>query len=152
MFNENDLEKVYVVGQVTDDQNVEDTEESDTEHDQRRLGLPFYNAVSDAADLRQVMDPISTQSGSTPQENVTLTSEPGNVPRPAEISTVGTVPYNNANPRPQQQSGSLGAAQKEKRVSKPFDIFLAISTAFLNSLPAIRGLNKCCISRNYLRI
>ena len=42
MFNENDLEKVYVVGQEIDDQNVEETEESDTEHDQRRLGLPFY--------------------------------------------------------------------------------------------------------------
>ena len=50
MFNENDLEEVYVVGQMIDDQNVEDTEESDTEHDQRRLGLPFYDAVSDAAD------------------------------------------------------------------------------------------------------
>ena len=65
MFNENDLGKVYVVGQETDDQNIEETEESDTEHDQRRLGLPFYDAVSDAADLRQVMDPISTQSGSS---------------------------------------------------------------------------------------
>ena len=65
MFNENDLEKVYVVGQLTNDQNGEDTEESDTEHDQRRLALPFYDAVSDGADLRQVMDPISAQSGST---------------------------------------------------------------------------------------
>ena len=73
MFNENDLERVYVVGQEIVDQNVEETEESDTEHDQRRLGLPFYDAVSDAVDLRQVMDPISTQSGSAPQENVTLT-------------------------------------------------------------------------------
>ena len=63
MFKENDLEKVYVVGQEIDDQNVEETEESDTEHDQRRLGLLFYDAVSDAVDLRQVMDPISTQSG-----------------------------------------------------------------------------------------
>ena len=58
MFNENDLEKVYGVGQEIDDQNVEETEESDTEHDQRRLGLPFYDAASDAADLRQVMDPF----------------------------------------------------------------------------------------------
>ena len=41
MFNENDLEKVYVVGQEIDDQNAEETKESDTEHDQRRLGLPF---------------------------------------------------------------------------------------------------------------
>ena len=66
MFNENDLEKVYVVGQITNDQNGEDTEESDTEHDQRRLALPFYDAVSEAADLRQVMDPISAHSGLTP--------------------------------------------------------------------------------------
>ena len=137
MFNENDLERVYVVGQEIYDRNVEETEESDTEHDPRRLGLPFYDAVSDPVDLLQVMDPISTQSGSTPQENVTLTPEPVNVPRPAEISTVGTVPYNNANPRHQQQLGSLGAAQKQPRVPKPFDIFLAISTAFLNTLPAI---------------
>ena len=76
MFNENDLERVYVVGQEVDDQNVEETEESDTEHDQRRLGLEYYDAVSDAVDLRQVMDPISTQSSSTPQENVlTLTPD-----------------------------------------------------------------------------
>ena len=66
MFNENDLEKVYVVGQMINDQNGEDTEESNTEHDQRRLALPFYDAVSDGADLRQVMDPISAQSGLTP--------------------------------------------------------------------------------------
>ena len=137
MFNENDLERVYVVGQEINDRNVEETEESDTEHDPRRLGLPYYDAVSDEVDLRQVMDPISTQSSSTPQENVTLTPESVNVPRPAEISTVGTVPYNNANQRQQQQLGSLGAAQKQTRVSKPFDIFLAISTAFLNTLPAI---------------
>ena len=94
MFNENDLERVYVVGQEINDRNVEETEESDTEHDPRRLGLPYYDEVSDEVDLRQVMDPISTQSSSTPQENVTLTPEPVNVPRSAEISTVGTVPYN----------------------------------------------------------
>ena len=83
------------------------------------------------------MGPISSQSVSTPQEDVTLTPEPGNVPRPAEILTVGTVPYNNANLRPQQHFGSMGAAQKKTKFPKPFDIFLAISTAFLNSLPAI---------------
>ena len=60
MFNENDLERVYVVGQEINDRNVEETEESDTEHDPRRLGLPYYDAVSDEVDLRQVMDPIST--------------------------------------------------------------------------------------------
>ena len=46
MFNENDLESVYVVGQEINDQTVEETEESDTEHDQRQLGLPFYYDVS----------------------------------------------------------------------------------------------------------
>ena len=132
MFNENDLEEVYVVGQITNDRNGEDTEKSDTEHDQRRLALPFYDA-----DFRQVMDPISAQSGSTPQEDLNLTPEPGNVPRSAEISTVGTVPYNNANLRSQQRSGNMAAAQKKTKVPKPFDIFLAVSTAFFNSLPAI---------------
>ena len=61
MINENDLEEVYVVGQTTKDQNDDSLEESDTEHDKRRLALPFYDAVSDAADLRQVMDPISSR-------------------------------------------------------------------------------------------
>ena len=75
MFIENDLEEVYVVGLISTDRNGEDTEESDTEHDQRRLALPFYDAVSDAADLRQVMDPISAQTGTTPQEDLNLTPE-----------------------------------------------------------------------------
>ena len=35
MFNENDLEDVYVLGQTSNDQKGEDTEESDTEHEQR---------------------------------------------------------------------------------------------------------------------
>jgi hypothetical protein len=51
MINENDLEEVYVVGQTTKGQNSDSSEESDTEHDQRRLALPFYDAVSDSADL-----------------------------------------------------------------------------------------------------
>ena len=101
MFNENDLESVYVVGQEITDRNLGETEESDTEHDPRRLGLAYYDAVCDEVDIRQVMDPISTQSSSTSQENVILTPESGNVPRTAEISTVGTVPYNNPNPRQQ---------------------------------------------------
>ena len=54
-----------------------------------------------------------------------------------ELQKFQQVPYNNANQRPQQQLGSLGAAQKQTRVSKPFDIFLAILTAVLNTLPAI---------------
>ena len=62
MFNENDLESVYVVGQEITDRNLGETEESDTEHDPRRVGLAFYDAVGDEVDIRQVMDPISTQS------------------------------------------------------------------------------------------
>ena len=50
---------------------------------------------------------------------------------------MGTVPYNNVNSRPQQHFGSMGPAQKKTKVPKPFDIFLAISTAFLNTFPAI---------------
>ena len=55
MFNENDLENVYVVGQEIDDQNVEETEESNTEHDQRRLALPFYDAVSEVQLLKKML-------------------------------------------------------------------------------------------------
>ena len=50
MINENDLEEVYVVGQTTTD-HTGDSSESDTERDKRRLELPFYDAVSDAADV-----------------------------------------------------------------------------------------------------
>ena len=50
---------------------------------------------------------------------------------------MGTVPYNNPNPRQQQQVGSLGAVPTQPRVLKPFDAFLAAATTFLNTLPAI---------------
>ena len=50
MFNENDLESVYVVGQEITDRNLGETEESDTEHDPRRLGLAYYDAVCDEVD------------------------------------------------------------------------------------------------------
>ena len=118
MINENDLEEVYVVGQISKDQNGEDTEESDSEHDQRRLALPFYDAVSDAADLRQVIDPISAQTGTTHQEELNLTPETSNVPRSVGISTVGTVPYYNASSRSQQRSGNLAAAPKKRFQSR----------------------------------
>ena len=101
------------------------------------MALPFYDAVSDAADLRQVMDPISAQTGSTPQENLNLTPETSSVPRSVEFSTVGTVPYNNPSLRSPQRLGNPAAAQKKTKVSKPFVIFMVVFTAFLNSLPAI---------------
>ena len=40
MFNENDLEEVYVVGQITNDRNGGDTEESDTEHYHSMMRFP----------------------------------------------------------------------------------------------------------------
>ena len=48
-------------------------EESDTEHDERRLGLPYYDAVQDSADLRQVMDPFHLETGTTPHADSTIT-------------------------------------------------------------------------------
>ena len=41
MINENDLEKVYVVGQMSRDQNGDSSEESDIGHDKHRRALPF---------------------------------------------------------------------------------------------------------------
>ena len=40
MFNENDLESVYVVGQEITDRNLGETEESDPEHDHRCTKTP----------------------------------------------------------------------------------------------------------------
>jgi hypothetical protein len=136
MINENDLEKVYVVGQTTND-HTGDSSKSDTEHDKRRSALPFYDAVSDSADLRQVMDPISAETGTTHQEKLNLTSASNNISSQAGISAAGTVPYNNSFSIPQPQTGTLPAAKKRTKNSKPFDILLAVSTAFLNALPAI---------------
>ena len=159
MINENDLEEVYVVGQTTKDQNDDSLEESDTEHDKRRLALPFYDAVSDAADLRQVMDPISAETGTTHQEKLNLTPASNNISSHVGNSTAGTLPYINVGSRPQHHTGTLPAAKMRTKNSKPFDIFLAVSTAFLNALPAIslddiklKVLSKCCISRNYRTI
>jgi hypothetical protein len=80
LINENDLEEVYVVGQITKDQNSDSSEETDTEHDQRRLVLPFYDAVSDSADLRQAMDPFSAETGTNSLEDSTLTPASSNAP------------------------------------------------------------------------
>ena len=51
--------------QTTKGQNSDSSEESDTVHDQRRLTLPFYDAVSDPEVLRQVMDPFHSETGKT---------------------------------------------------------------------------------------
>ena len=137
MFNENDLKDVYVVGQMSRDQNGDSSDESDTYHDKRRWVLPFYDAVSESADLRQVMDPFYSETGKTPPEDSTITPASSNVQIRSGNSTAGTIPYNDTSSRPQKQSGNITAAKKGTKVSKPFDIFLAISTAFLNTLPAI---------------
>jgi hypothetical protein len=83
------------------------------------------------------MDPFSAKAGTNPLEDSTLTPASSNVPGRAGNSTAGTIPYNNVSFRPQQQSGPIPAETKRTKNSKPFDIFLAISTAFLNTLPAI---------------
>ena len=67
------------MGKITKDQNGDYSEESDTKHDQQKLTLPFYDAVSDAADLQQVMDPILAQPGTTHQEDLNLTPATSNV-------------------------------------------------------------------------
>ena len=137
MFNENDLEDVYVVGQMSRDQNGDFSEESDTDHDKRRRALPFYDAVSDSADLRQVMDLFYSETGKTPPEDSTITPASSYVQIQSGNSTAGTIPYYDVSSRTQNQSGNTPAAKKITNVSKPSDIFLAISTAFLSTLPAI---------------
>jgi hypothetical protein len=101
------------------------------------LPLPFYDAVSDSADLRQLMDPISAETGTTHQEDLNQTPAASNVPSHAGNSTAGTIPYNNVSSIPQHQMGTLPMAKKRTKSSKPFDMFLAISTTFLNTLPEI---------------
>ena len=79
MINENDLEDVYVVGQMSRNQNGDSLEESDTDHDKRRRALPFYDAVSDSADVRKVMDPFSSEAGKSPPDDSTVTPASINV-------------------------------------------------------------------------
>jgi hypothetical protein len=101
------------------------------------LALPFYDAVSDFADLRQIMEPTSEETGTNPLDDLNLTPASTNDPSRARKLTAGTIPYDEVSSRPQQQSGTLPAANKRAKNSKPFDIFLAISTAFVNTLPGI---------------
>jgi hypothetical protein len=98
MTNENNLEEVYVVGQTTTDQNCDSLEKSDIEHDRRRLALPFYDSFSDSADLRQIMNPTSVETGTNPLEDLNLTPASSNVPSRAGDLTDGTIPYNKVSP------------------------------------------------------
>jgi hypothetical protein len=137
MINENDFEEVYIERQTTIDHNSESSEESDIEHDKRRLVLPFYDAVSDSADLRQVINPFHAETCTNHPEDSTFTPASSNVSSRAGNSTDGIIPYNNVIFRPQKLSGIIPAAQMRTKNSKSFDIFLAITTAFLNTLLAI---------------
>ena len=58
MNNENDLEKVYVVGQMIEDQTSDCSDGSDSDRDQRRRALPFSDEASNSTDLRRVMNPF----------------------------------------------------------------------------------------------
>jgi hypothetical protein len=136
MINENDLEKVYVVGQMSRDENGDSLEESDIDHDKRRR-VPFYDAIPDPEDLRQVINPIHSETGTTTPADSTITPASSNVQIRSKNTTTGTISYNDVSSRTQNQSGNIAAAKKKTKASKPFDIFFAISTAFLNTLPAI---------------
>jgi len=137
MNNENDLEKVYVVGQTSGDQASDCSEGSDSDQDQRRRTLPFSDEASNSTDLRGVMDPFNSELGVTLTEESTVTPASNNVPSRSGNSNTGTIPYNDINSRTQKQSGNIPNGKKTIKISKPSDIFLSISTAFLNTLPAI---------------
>jgi hypothetical protein len=137
MINENDLEDVYVVGQTPRDQTSDYSEGSDLDQDKRRRALPISDSVSDSADLRRVMDPVYSEASKTPPEDSTVTPASSNVQIRSGNSNTGTIPYNDVSSRTQNHSGNTPVAKKITKVSKPSDIFLAISTAFLSTLPAI---------------
>ena len=137
MINENDLENVYVVGQMSRDENGDSSEDSDIDHDKRRRALPFFDAVPDPEDLRQVMDPFHSEIGKTTPADSTITPASSNAQIRSGNTTTGTISYNDVSSRTHNQSGNLAATKNKTRTPKPFDIFLSISTAFLNTLPAI---------------
>ena len=83
------------------------------------------------------MDPFYLETGKTSPEDSTITPASSNVQIRSENATAGTIPYNDVSSRNQNQSGNKPAATQITKVSKPSDIFLAISTAFLSTLPAI---------------
>ena len=137
MNNENDLEKVYVVGQMSGDQASDCSEGSDSDQDQRRRTLPFSDEASNSTDLRGVMDPFNSESGVTLTEESTVTPASNKVPSRSGNSNTGTISYNDINSRTKKQPGNIPAAKKTTNIYKPSDIFLSVSTAFLNTVPAI---------------
>ena len=102
--NENDLENVYVVGQMPRDQTSDYLEGSDSDQDKRRRALPFSDVVSDSADLRRVMDPFYSEAGKTPPEDSIVTPASSNVQIRSGNSNTRTIPYNNVSSRTQNQS------------------------------------------------
>ena len=83
------------------------------------------------------MDPFYSETSKTPPEDSTVTPVSSNVQVRSGNSNTGTISYNEVSLRTQNQSGNTPAAKKITKISKPSDIFLAISTAFLSTLPAI---------------
>ena len=137
MIYENDLENVYVVGKMPRDENGDFSEDSDTDYDKRRRALPFYDAIPDPEDLRQAMDPFHSESGKNPPADSTITPASSNAQIRSGNTTSGTISYNDVSSRTHNQPGNSAATKNKTRISKPSDIFLSISTAFLNTLPAI---------------
>ena len=76
------------------------------------------------------MDPFHSETGTTTPADSTITPASRNVQIRSGSSTAGTISYNDVSSRTQNQSGNIAAAKKNTKISKPFDIFLAISTAF----------------------
>ena len=91
MNNENDLEKVYVVGQMPGDQTSDCSDGSDSDQDQRRRTLPFSDEASNSTDLRRVMDPFNSESGVTSTEESTVTPASNNVHSRSGNSNTGTI-------------------------------------------------------------
>jgi hypothetical protein len=109
------------VGQIHED-HTGDFSGSDTEHDKRRVSLPFYDAVSDPAALGEVMDPISAETGANHQEELNQTPASANISSRDANSTAGTVTYNNIGIESQRQSVVQQAAKKKSKASQPGNI------------------------------
>ena len=76
------------------------------------------------------MDPFYSEASKTPPEDSAVTPASSNVQIRSGNSNTGTIPYNEVSFRTQNQSGNTPTAKKITKISKPSDIFLAISTAF----------------------
>ena len=90
MSNNNYLDKVYTVG-ASDPGQRDNSSGDESDHDQRRGGQEFYDAISDPAALRNArLDPISEQVKSA---DLTQTPIPPLFADRATSVTTGTVPY-----------------------------------------------------------